>query len=392
MNPEAFVSVQAGSLVSALDARGTRGPAFVPARLPPVLSDGDRRLRLALSRADQQLARLDGIARQVERPEELFVNYLRREAVLSSAIEGTHTSLADLMLFEATNRARNDDDLHVSNYVNAFIYGRDRVKDIPVGRRLFAELHSILMADTDHSKTTPGVERNCLVFVGKPTFRASRYVPPPAEFVTDLLENLEHYLLSYDEAALVKLAIAHYQFEAIHPFRDGNGRIGRLLISLWLHREGILTSPMLYLSVYFEKFRRRYYDALLKVSTEGAWLEWVLFFLEGVATQARDASNRTEALVNLRKDYKDRLTGPRAAQGPHRLVDELFRRGVISVPGARDVLGVTYAAAKASVQKLLDAGILDPAFITANNTRYYPASDLLHRLEQPMGDGERASE
>jgi Fic family protein len=191
------------------------------------------------------------------------------------------------------------------------------------------------------------------------------------------------------EVKLIKLAVAHYQFEAIHPFRDGNGRVGRLMISLWLHREAVLTAPMLYLSAYFERYKTAYYDALLSVSTEGTWMKWVKFFLNGVAVQSRDAWRRIQQLARLREEYKGRLSGRRAAVSPQRLVDQLFSIPALSVPGAARSLGVTYAAAKASMEKLINANILDPDPVYFNGTRFYMARELIQLIDAPLDESLR---
>lgn len=385
MNRAQFTEQAPGRIVAATDALGNTGPAFLPAQLPPQHDFSSKELRRALSRADQALARLDGVAGQIERPDLLFRNYLRREAVLSSRIEGTRTTLAGLALFEAAHGAGGDRDAEdVANYVKAFNYGRERCSELPVGRRLFGELHEILMGATDPRKTTPVTVRDCLVVIGEPPLHNARFVPPPQVFVEELLENLERYLAEDDEPPLIKLAVAHYQFEAIHPFRDGNGRIGRLMISLWLQQQGILTAPMLYLSAYLERQRTEYYDKLLRVSTHGAWDEWIAFFLEGIRTQSEDAGRRTQRLVELRKSYHDRLTGPRVPQNLHRLVDELFSSPVLSVPMARDLLGVTYPAAKALIEKLIAARVLNAETVHQGGTAFYLAGELLAALDSVM--------
>jgi len=305
--------------------------------------------------------------------------------VLSSKIEGTHTTLADLVLYEATRvAAPGGDNEVVANYLAAFDYGRARCGEIPVGRRLFGEMHEILMRGEDARATTPEQVRDCLVVIGTPPLSGARFVPPPALFVNELLENLETYLREETEAALIKLAVAHYQFEAIHPFRDGNGRLGRLLISLWLQKERILTEPMLYLSAYFEQNQNEYYDRLLRVSMHGEWTEWILFFLRGVETQSIDAALRTQRLVELRRAYHDRLTGPRVTQSLHRLVDELFKIPAISIPMARDFLRITYPAAKALVDRLVAAEILSRDSIVIRGTAYYVAGELLNSLNEQV--------
>ncbi len=324
------------------------------------------------------------MARQIERPELLFANYLRKEAVLSSAIEGTHTSLADLALFEASHTRKNPDDEHVANYVRAFEYGRGRVNEIRVGRLLFGELHAILMNAEDETRFQPGQIRDCQVYIGAANFESARFVPPPEIYVRELVENLERYLEEDEEPALIKLAIAHYQFEAIHPYRDGNGRLGRLMISLFLQREGILVAPMLYLSAYFERYRDAYYDALLRVSTTGSWTEWIIFFLRGVATQSSDASSRAARLFALRDEYRRRIGGKRVAQGVARLIDELFQTPVLSVPIAQRVLDVTAKPARNSIERLVEAGILEKKPLKIGATNYYLARELIELTNAPL--------
>jgi Fic family protein len=385
MDPSQFSKNMPGRLVQAADALGNTGHAFVPNPIPANLDLGSKALRLALSRADQALSRLDGIAHQIERPDLLFRNYLRREAVLSSKIEGTHTTLADLVLYEATHIATPGGDSEVvANYLAAFDYGRARCADIPVGQTLFGEMHAILMRGEDERKTTPGRLRDGLVVIGTPPMSAARFVPPPEIFVHDLLENLESYLLEEYEAALIKLAVAHYQFETIHPFRDGNGRLGRLLISLWLQKERILTEPMLYLSAYFEQNRQEYYNRLLRVSTNDEWVEWIAFFLEGVETQSIDAALRTQRLADLRSSYHARLTTPRGTQNIHRVVDELFKVPAISIPIARDFLKITYPAAKSLIDKLVQTEILSSNAVVIRGTSFYIAQPLLNALNESV--------
>jgi Fic family protein len=203
--------------------------------------------------------------------------------------------------------------------------------------------------------------------------------------------RLEEYLKTGEEPPLIKLAIAHYQFETIHPFRDGNGRLGRLMISLWLQREKILMAPMLYLSAFFERHQQRYYDALLKVSTDGAWEEWITFFLEGVSTQSKDAVQRAQKLVDLRAAYRGRMTGPRMPANLTTLIDDLFVVPATSVPAASRILGVTYQAARASVDKLVNARILKPEPIQIGGTGYYIAPEILALLEAQNPDAVNAA-
>jgi Fic family protein len=369
-------------LVSVTDAQGVQGHAFIPAFLPPARIDlGRSDIRVALSQADQHVARLDALAGHLEKPEDLFHFYLRREAQLSSAIEGTHTTLAGLAIAELDVKERTGDEREVLDYVDAFSYGRLRVAETPVGPTLFHELHQILMRHAN-AETLPGKFRDCLVVLGR-DLATARFVPPPDYEVALLVENLQQYLRDEDEAALVKLAIAHYQFETIHPYRDGNGRLGRMMISLWLQEQQILSAPMLYISAYFERNRDDYYRALFSVSANGTWEEWILFFLRGVAEQAQDAARRLRRLVELRNEYHRRISGPRASHGLVQLIDKLFNIPAISVPGAAVFLGVSYNAARESVRKLEAAGILERSEPFAGKN-YWIASELIRTLDEPL--------
>jgi Fic family protein len=371
-----------GTLVEVTDAVGVRGHAFVPALLPPAGLDlGRPDIRLALSEADQHVARLDALASQLEKPEDLFQFYLRREAQLSSAIEGTHTTMAGLAIAELNAREQTADEREVLNYVEAFRYGRTRVNELPVGLTLFNEIHRILMGHAD-ARVLPGQLRDCLVVLGR-DLATARFVPPPDYEVGPLVHDLQRYLRDEREAALVKLAIAHYQFEAIHPYRDGNGRLGRMMISLWLQEQRILTAPVLYISAYFERHKDAYYDALFSVSARGAWEEWILFFLRGVSLQAQDAAQRMRRLVNLRGDYHRRIAGPRVSHGLVQLIDHLFNLPVCSVPGAATILGVSYNAARESVRKLEKAGIIEPSAPFAGK-QYWVAAEVIRTLEDPL--------
>jgi Fic family protein len=386
MDPLTFTSPELGRLVDAVDALGRRGKAFLPAPLPPVAQVASRSIRVLNSEADRALARLDGMAAQIEHPEILFRNYLRREAQLSSAIEGTHTTLADLALFEVSGAERAGDESEVEGYIRALQFGLSAVEHEPISPRLITQTHAMLMP-ARRSDATPGRLRDCLVFIGEAaTFADARFVPPPEIFVSELLDDLCRFLLDVQETPLIKIAIAHYQFETIHPFRDGNGRIGRLLISLWLQRERILLKPMLYPSAYFAQHRQAYYDALLGVSQSGAWEAWIAFFLRAVAEQADDAVQRARALSALRRAYGERLRGPRVPLGLASLVDHLFETLVVSVPDAARILGVTYPAARRQLDRLIDTGILAAEPISVGGTKYYFARELIRTIDGPLAE------
>ncbi len=387
---ENFTPQAPGELVDITDEAGNKGVAFLPLRLPidiPAVSG--KSIRLALSRADSELARLDGVAGNIADPENLFLSALRREALLSSKIEGTRTTLADLALFDLVREPKND-SLAVADYLEAYKYSRQRCREIPIGITLLSEIHGILVRHDDPERTGPGRLRERTVVIGTPPPRQARFVPPPWTFVRELVENLADYLQNENEAPLIKLAVAHYQFETIHPFLDGNGRVGRILISTWLECQRILTAPMLYISAYFQQQQEEYYDRLLRVSTHGEWEAWILFFLEAVETQARDSVIRAKNLDELRKRYhKEVEIANGRSHNTHKLVDDLFRIPITSVPSAVDLTGITYAAAKAHVQKLIELKILDGEHpFSYKGTNYYFARELISAVEGPIPDAQ----
>lgn len=365
--------------------------AFVPDPLPPRAFGYDADIVYALSEADAALGRLDGMAHMLPDPEVLIEPFLRREAVMSSRIEGTQTSLPGLLLFEAaqsTNDARDPEAQEVANYVIALNYGLRECASHPINVRLICGMHERLMGKPSqfrHNK--PGKFRDRQVYIashGAPIALA-RYVPPPAESVEFLLQGLERFIIdgSKQYPLLLRLAFTHYQFEAIHPFFDGNGRIGRLLLALMLCTEGRLTRPMLYLSAYFEEHRQRYYDLLLNVSKHGTWNEWVLFFLQGVRQQAEDAVVRTRRLLQLRDDYRRRFSGARSTSLLLSLIDKLFAFPVITAPMAQRALEISYPTARDLINKMVDAQVLQPFEYTAR-ANYFMAHEIIDIIERPL--------
>ena len=302
--------------------------AFVPNALEPHLAF-PLPLIYTLSQADRALSELAGIARTLPNPHLLIGPFMRREAVLSSKIEGTQASFSDLLFFEAANlrEAEVPDVREVDNYVKALEYGLERIRELPVSLRLIREIHGKLLEGVRGEKQTPGEFRRSQNWIGSPgcTLMEATYVPPPVEEMKKGLYAFEKYLHKQSKLPpLVRLALIHYQFEAIHPFLDGNGRIGRLLTTLLLCTEDILPQPLLYLSAFFERHRKDYYQLLLDVSRTGAWDEWITFFLRAVATQAKDAVLCSDKLLDLWKDYRNRLQETRASAPLFQLVDDLF--------------------------------------------------------------------
>ncbi len=335
--------------------------AFVPPPLPPILNF-DANLVGRLSAADRALGELAGVGRTLPSPHPFTRALLRREAVLSSRIEGTQATLSDLVLFEIERPTIPFGDVHeVANYVTAMDYLLDPQRTTPVSLWLLREGHRILLTGVRGENVMPGQYRdtqNWLGSAGAGIDHAS-YVPPPVELLPDCLDAFERYL--HDKRALpplVEIACLHYQFEAIHPFKDGNGRVGRLLIALLLVKWGLLPGPMLDLSGYIERRRQEYYARLHAISTHGDWAGWIAFFLEAVAVQARDVLRRAQALQQLRDDYRTRVTGVRSSSLLPQLVDALFAAPALTINAARQLLGVSHRAATIHITKLVEAGLL----------------------------------
>ncbi len=368
MNPELFKDSTAGGLVKV--GRGkTAYWAFVPNPLPPRLSL-DLPLLQTLSKADRALGELAGIGRTIANPHLLIRPFIRKEAVLSSRIEGTQADIADLYAYEAGQpalpgmapRPPESDVREVLNYVHALEYGLERLHTLPVSLRLFRELHALLMKGVRGEKMTPGEFRRSQNWIGRPgcTLNEADYVPPPPDQLLDILSRFEAYIHhEHDYPPLIRLALIHYQFEAIHPFLDGNGRIGRLLISLLLADWELLSQPLLYLSAYFNRHRNAYYDLLMAVSQRGAWKEWVQFFLSGIAEQARETIDKIRKLQDLQAAWYDRLSQARKSALLLRLVEQLFITPFITISQAQRILDITYPAAQRNIEKLVQAGILE---------------------------------
>jgi Fic family protein len=363
--------------------------AFVPHPLPPEL-DLDWELVTQLTNAERALARLEGIGRILTNPHLLIGPFMRREAVLSSRIEGTQASLSELLLFEAgrTEPPRHSDVREVSNYVTALEYGLVRLKTLPISLRLMGELHQRLMDHVRGGHLTPGEFRRTQNWIGSPgcTLNEATYVPPPVPEMIDALGQLEKFIHAPGHLPeLIRLSLIHYQFEAIHPYVDGNGRIGRLLITLLLCERKVLHQPLLYLSAFFEKHRNDYYRLLMGVSQRGEWRNWILFFLRGVEEQSTDALVRTARLLDLQKKYTAILHAARASALPLRMLDELFRHPVTSIPRAARFLGVTPRAAGLIIEKLEEAKILKEVTGQERN-RWYVAMGIVDVTETEVVD------
>lgn len=342
--------------------------AFVPDPLPPKL-EIDLETARELSDAERAIGELAGVGKRLPNREMFVRPFSRREAVLSSRIEGTTTSLQQLALFEANavEESQREDAGAVANYLEALEYGLERVKGLPASLRLLRELHERLMRGVRGHEERPGEFRDVQNYIGRGrSIEQARFVPPPVGEMHQALDAFERFLASPNGfPPLIHLALVHYQFEAIHPFRDGNGRIGRLLIALLLCAQGhyqaeaLLPGPLLYLSASFERNRDAYYDHLLHVSARGAWIEWVRFFLRGIAEQSKDALVRSQRLLDLRDQYRERVQTVRASALLPRLVDALFASPVITARRAQRLLDVTPRSAILNIRKLQGLGIVE---------------------------------
>jgi Fic family protein len=307
---------------------------------------------------------LSGTGRLLPNPYLLIAPYVRREAVSSSRIEGTQASLSDLFFFEAAEKQEPGvSDVHeVSSYVSAMNYGLKRLEDLPISVRLIKEIHEKLMEGVRGERATPGELRRSQNWIGPQgcSLTDATFIPPPVEEMKESLGAWEKYLHSdLSEPLLIECALMHYQFEAIHPFLDGNGRIGRLLITFFLCEKGFLSQPLLYLSAFFEKYRDEYYTRLLEVSRKGDWLGWIKFFLRGVVVQSKDALSDAKKILNLHAEYKLALEKTKKVPGSaHRILDEIFVNPVISVSRLSKKWGVDYNAVKAGVLRLIKIDIL----------------------------------
>jgi Fic family protein len=338
-----------------------------------------------ISTADRALSELAGLARTLPNPHLLISPFIRREAVLSSRIEGTQASLSDLFFFEASPTAERHvrDVQEVANYVGALEYGLSRLADLPLSTRLFHEIHERLMAGVRGEHLTPGEFRRTQNWIGPPGCKLTEatFVPPPVHEMNTAISELQRFLHSSSSLPLlVWLALIHYQFEAIHPFLDGNGRMGRLLLTLLLCSENLLPQPLLFLSAYLERYRTEYYQGLLGVSQHGRWIEWITFFLRGVVTQSRDALRRAALLLDLQNEYRQRLLAQRSTALTQQLMESLFSHPALTVAQAVKHLGTTTRTAQIIIEKLVNLGILREATGKPRN-RVFVASNIIQIIE-----------
>lgn len=338
------------------------------------------------------LGRLAGSIETLPNPDLFVFMYVRKEAVLSSQIEGTQSSLQDVLSAEAKmfdpDQPRDVDE--VLNYVTAMNYGLDRLSSLPVSVRLFREIHAKLLAGVRGSHLTPGELRTSQNWIGPGgcTLNEATFVPPPPAEVPNALGALELFLHNHEALPLlIKIGLAHAQFETIHPFLDGNGRIGRLLITLLLCEKQVLEKPVLYLSHFFKRHRQRYYELLQAVRDAGAFEDWLEFFLSGVTEVSAEATATARRILRLRESHRDMIAAQlgRAAGNGHRTLEYLFQHPIVSVNQIQDLIGTTYPAANSLVERLTEAGILVEVTGQARNRRfrYDPYIQLFSQEDLP---------
>jgi Fic family protein len=351
---------------------------FIPAPLPPNppvrMTD---ELQSLLSAADRELGRLDGSVLTLPNPDLFVLMYVRKEAVLSSQIEGTQSSLQDLLAAESHLLSESDkgDVGDVVNYVAAMNHGLGRLHELPVSVRLIREIHAELMRGARGGRLAPGELRTTQNWIGAPgaTPSDASFVPPPPNEVPRALGDLESFLnASHAVPALITIGLAHVQFETIHPFLDGNGRVGRLLITFLLMQTGTLQKPVLYLSHYLKRHRRAYYEHLQAVRDHGDWESWLAFFLTGVREVSADATETARRVLLVRETHRKAVTERlgRAAANGHKVLESLFDRPIVSVAGIRKLTGTTYPAANALVARLEEIGVLTEITGQARHRRF----------------------
>lgn len=338
--------------------------AFIPKPLPPDPSLAlEADLLTLLESAVGELGRLDGVAKVIPDPDFFVSMYVRREAVLSSQIEGTQSTLEDLLELELESDTSDpfSDVIEIARYVQAMNFGLDRLKALPLSLRLIREIHRELLRDGRGSKATPGEFRTAQNWIGPEgaSLKQATFVPPPVAAMKEALHDFEHFLHAENRyPTLIEVGLAHAQFETIHPFLDGNGRVGRLLNTFLLVHRGILRQPLLYLSYYFKLHRTEYYDRLMAVRLRGDWEGWIRFFLRGVVQTAQEATETAERLFELRESHRSAILANNFGQNGLVLLSHLFQQPLVNIKLVASMLGSTFPTASRLVSGFEDLGLL----------------------------------
>ena len=339
---------------------------FIPKPLPPTPGiEMDWEMWQLLSQADRSLGRLDGSTDALPNPDLFVFMYVRKEAVLSSQIEGTQASLIDVLEFESqTLQPDNPQDVaEVVNYIAAINYGLERLERLPISLRLIKEIHQELMKNVRGAERNPGEFRRTQNWIGSQgcSLKDATFVPPPPPEMQKALNNLEEFLHeSIPLPTLIKIGIAHAQFETIHPFLDGNGRTGRLLITFLLCQQNILKYPLLYISYYFKKYRTEYYARLQSVRDRGNWEDWLKFFLQGVYEVAQEASGTARHIVAMKEEHRQLLIDKfdRRAANAITLIENMYSKPIVNLEQVQEIVQISYQNANNLVKDLCDVGLL----------------------------------
>lgn len=374
MDQHGFSTNSTGKLIPTIGGR----KAFVPHPLPPALHV--ERFLTELTRATQAVGELKGIGRTIANPLLLVRPLQRREAVSSSSMEGTHTTLGDLFLFEAgaNEVAASGETREVANYVRALEGAIEALPNLPISTRLIREAHRVLLTGVARHRgaaiAAGELKRDQNWIGGSGRIDTARFIPAPPAETPDALDQLMAFVHRDDSAAsLIDAALAHYQFEAIHPFADGNGRVGRMLITLMLIDNGTLPQPLLYMSPYLERHKNRYIDLMYAVSRDGSWEEWISFFLTAVAASAEETIAVVERLQDLQHHYRERFQTARRSALMLRIIDLAFERPVRSIMDFADELGVTYGGAQNNLRELIAHGVAEEVDGTYPKLIRFPA-------------------
>jgi len=359
--------------------------AFNPAPLPPEIEiEGE--LFDVFTRATNNVGQLSGIGRRVDNPSMLISPFIYKEAVVSSEIEGTRVTLSDVYEYEAGKESRSGPSRNelqeVHNYVRAVFEGIERMEE-GIDLDLVRSLHETLMSGVRGEEKQPGEFRDTQVYIGG-RGQEARFVPPPPSVVPYAMQNLETYMQTGGTyQPLIDIGLVHYQFETVHPFRDGNGRMGRLLIMLMMCDEELLPEPYLYPSSYFNRNREEYTDRLLAVSRDEAWEEWLIFFLEGISQQAEEAFSRASELLDLCDEYRERYQD--GANSVSHLAMEIFTKPYLTVNEAKNMLEMSYGAANNAVDKLVDDDVLEEVTGQRRN-RVFRAREVFRVIQKPVDE------
>jgi Fic family protein len=384
MNPDDFRHCPSGQLVHTIEQCW----AFVPNPLPPPDLDLEKLIG-PLEKASLALGELNGVGRILPNPELLIRPFSRAEAVASSRIEGTVTSAPELLMLELSPDAPRvrADTREVNNYNLALRHGLKRLNDLPLSKRLLNELHAILLEGVSAergARVVPGEVRRDQNWIGSRTIQNARFVPPPPSEVLDALDEFERFIHRDNETLplLIKLALLHYQFETIHPYPGGNGRVGRILIPLVLCEHKAMSQPLLYLSAYFEKYYASYIDLMFEVSKSGAWEQWIEFFLNAVEVSSRVALKKAHLLQDMHRRYLEIIRSARSSALLAKVVDSLFEIPAMTVPHAAIELGISYNSAKNNVKKLVELQILTPDD-SDRRPQWFFASEIIRIADLP---------